>query len=221
MVLLRSIHSRASAGEAVDGHRERTHAFMSSDAIHLREAILAELADAYEDAGFRGLCDEGRWEAALGAVRARSPEQIVQRVNQSRTSSAHNHQAPMTEPWKPDGYNRVAPYLIVDGAQRTIDFLVRVFDAEKLRHFPADEGKIMHAEVRIGDSVLMIADGNEGWPPIGAHVHVYVPDADATYHRALEAGAETVQEPVRRDDEDRRGGFRDPGGTTWWVATRE
>ena len=79
----------------------------------------------------------------------------------------------------------------------------------------------MHAEVRIGDSVVMIADGNEGWPPIGAHVYLYVPDVDDTYRRALAAGAESVQEPVRKDDEDRRGGVKDPGGTTWWIATRE
>ena len=123
--------------------------------------------------------------------------------------------------YKPTNYTDLSPYLIVDGAQRTIDFLVEVLGAERLRHFPAPDGKVMHAEVRIGDSVVMIADGNEGWPPIGAHVHVYVEDVEATYRRALEAGAESVQEPVRRDDEDRRGGVKDPGGTTWWIATRE
>ena len=54
-----------------------------------------------------------------------------------------------------------------------------------------------------------------------AHVHVYVPDVDATYRRALEAGAESIQEPVRKQDEDRRGGVKDAGGTTWWIASRE
>lgn len=53
-----------------------------------------------------------------------------------------------------------------------------------------------------------------------APVHVYVQDVDATYQRALEAGAVSVQEPVRKDDEDKRGGVRDEGGTTWWIATR-
>jgi len=66
----------------------------------------------------------------------------------------------------------------------------------------------------------MIADGNEKWPPIPAHVHVYVRDVDATYRRALAAGAVSVQEPVRKEDEDERGGVKDAGGTTWWIATR-
>ncbi len=122
---------------------------------------------------------------------------------------------------KPDGYTSVAPYLVVDGASRTIDFLTRVFDAEELRRFPGEDGRVMHAEVRIDDTVVMLADGTAGWGPVASHVHVYVPDVNATYRRALDAGAESVQEPVRKGDEDRRGGVRDAGGTTWWIATRE
>jgi uncharacterized glyoxalase superfamily protein PhnB len=121
---------------------------------------------------------------------------------------------------KPQGYTTVSPYLIVDGASRTIDFLVRVFGAVELRRFPDSSGKLMHAEVRIDDTVVMIADGSEGWPAIPSHVHVYVADVDATYRRALEAGATSVQEPMKKDDEDKRGGVRDTGGTTWWIATR-
>lgn len=121
---------------------------------------------------------------------------------------------------KPEGYSTVSPYLIVNGASGTIDFLARVFGAVELRRFPSDDGKVMHSEVRIGDTVLMIADGAEGWPPVPAHVHVYVADVDDTYRRALEAGAEAVQEPVQKGDEDKRGGVKDAGGTTWWIATR-
>jgi uncharacterized glyoxalase superfamily protein PhnB len=66
----------------------------------------------------------------------------------------------------------------------------------------------------------MIADGAPGWPPIQAHVHIYVPDVDATYRRALDAGAVSVQEPVKKEDEDKRGGVKDAGGTTWWIATK-
>ena len=65
----------------------------------------------------------------------------------------------------------------------------------------------------------MLADCTEDWPPIPCTVHVYVPDVDATYARALEAGAESVQKPVRKDDPDKRGGVQDAGGTTWWIAT--
>jgi PhnB protein len=121
----------------------------------------------------------------------------------------------------PEGYSTVSPYLIVAGARETIDFAQSVFDAEPLRSFPDESGKLVHAEFRIGDSVVMVADGAGGWPPVPAHVHVYVADVDAVYRKALEAGAEGLQEPVRRDDPDRRGGFRDPAGTTWWIATRE
>lgn len=122
--------------------------------------------------------------------------------------------------YKPDNYTTVSPYLIVDGASGTIDFLKRVFGAVELRRFPSDDGKLMHAEVRIDDTVVMIADGVEGWPPIPSHVHVYVSDVDATYRSALEAGATSVQEPVKKEDEDKRGGVKDAGGTTWWIATR-
>jgi uncharacterized glyoxalase superfamily protein PhnB len=126
----------------------------------------------------------------------------------------------MPVPHKPEGYTSVAPYLIVDGADRTIQFLARVFDAVELRRFASPDGGVMHAEVRIDDTVVMLADGGPGWPPVPSHVHVYVRDVDATYRRALDAGATSVQEPVRKDDPDKRGGVKDAGGTTWWIATR-
>lgn len=121
---------------------------------------------------------------------------------------------------KPHDYTTVSPYLVVDGASRTIEFLVQVFGAVELRRFADDSGKLMHAEVRIDDSVVMIADGGDGWPPLPSNVHVYVSDVDATYQRALAAGAESVQEPVQKDDADKRGGVKDAGGTTWWIATK-
>lgn len=126
----------------------------------------------------------------------------------------------MTPTHKPDGYSTVSPYLVVDGAGGTIAFLTRVFDAVELRRFPDDAGRLMHAEVRIDDTVVMLADSTADWPPIPSYVHVYVPDVDAAYRRALEAGATPVQEPVQKEDEDKRGGVKDAGGTTWWIATK-
>ncbi|MBA2679313.1 MAG: VOC family protein [Ktedonobacteraceae bacterium] len=120
--------------------------------------------------------------------------------------------------FKPDNYSSVSPYLIVNGAQATIDFLVAVFDATPLRSFPGENGKLAHGEVRIDDSVLMFCDAVEGWPAVPAHVHIYVADVDATYVRGLEAGATAVQSPVQKDDPDKRGGFQDAGGTTWWIG---
>ena len=126
----------------------------------------------------------------------------------------------MQSSYKPHGYTSVAPYLIVDGASRTIEFVLRVFGAIELRRFLHPDGRIMHAEVRIDDTVVMLADGAAGWPPLPAHIHVYVPDVDITYQRALEAGATSVQEPVQKQDEDKRGGVKDAVGTTWWLATK-
>jgi PhnB protein len=122
---------------------------------------------------------------------------------------------------KPANYSTVSPYLIVEGADATIDFLKRVFDAVELRRFPDDSGKLMHAEVRIDDTVIMLADpAPPEWSPIASYVHIYVRDVDATYRKALDAGAASVQEPVKKHDEDKRGGVRDAGGTTWWIATK-
>ena len=126
----------------------------------------------------------------------------------------------MTQTYKPENYNTVSPYLIVNGASRTIEFLKVVFGASELRRLEDDNGKIRHAEVRIDDTVLMLADAAEDWPPIPSHVHIYVNDVDTIYRQALESGAVSVQEPIKRDDEDRRGGVKDLGGTTWWIATQ-
>jgi len=127
----------------------------------------------------------------------------------------------MTSVFKPRNYSTASPYLIVNGANATIDFLVKVFGAAELRRFADAEGKLMHAEVRIDDTVIMLADpAPPTWPAIASYVHIYVRDVDATYRRALDLGATSVQEPVKKEDEDKRGGVRDPGGTTWWIATR-
>ncbi|MGC4060865.1 MAG: VOC family protein [Aquabacterium sp.] len=101
--------------------------------------------------------------------------------------------------YKPDGYTSLAPYLIVDNAARTIDFLIAVFGATRLRSHQNPDGRLRHAEVRIDDTVLMLADSLEGWDAVPSHVHIYVPDVDATYQRAIEAGATPVQAPLKKD----------------------
>ena len=121
--------------------------------------------------------------------------------------------------YKPTGYTSVAPYLTVTGAQATIAFLVRVFGAEPLRMITRDDGSVMHGEVRVDDTVLMFTDAQPEWPASPSHVHIYVADVDAVFARALEAGASAVKPPTAAGDGDKRGGFMDAGGTTWWVAT--
>jgi PhnB protein len=126
----------------------------------------------------------------------------------------------MTTLFKPTGYNSVSPYLIVTGAAGTIDFLKTVFNAVELHRYEGEGGGVMHAEVRIDDTVIMLGDSAPEWPPAPAHVHIYVADVDATYKRAMSAGATSVQEPIKKQDADKRGGVKDAGGTTWWISTK-
>ena len=126
----------------------------------------------------------------------------------------------MSSGYKPQGYNDVSVYIVTDGAQRVVDFLKKTFDAEELRRFDTPDGKIMHGEVRVGDTVVMIADDGANYPAFPAWLHVYVKDVDAAYKKALEAGGTSVQAPVRKEDPDKRGGVKDPAGNTWWISTQ-
>jgi uncharacterized glyoxalase superfamily protein PhnB len=119
----------------------------------------------------------------------------------------------------PAGYQTVAPYLVVPDAAEFIDFLKNGLSATEIRRFPGEDGRIMHAEVRIGDCVIMMGDQRDGakaWP---AMLHLYVPDCDASYKRAIEAGATSEREPGDNPDGDRRGGVSDRWGNQWWFAT--
>ena len=122
---------------------------------------------------------------------------------------------------KPKGYTSISPYIMVAGAQQLIDFLKRAFGATELRRYDMPDGTVMHAELRIDDTVVMLADAGGNWPAFPVWLHLYLPDVDAAYRRALEAGGASVQEPVRREGEpDRRGGVKDPAGNTWWISTQ-
>jgi uncharacterized glyoxalase superfamily protein PhnB len=127
----------------------------------------------------------------------------------------------METEWKPEGYTSVSVYLAAEGAQRVIDFLKKTFGATDLRRFDTEDGKIMHAEAQIGDTVVMIADAGGNYPAFPVWLHVYVPDAEETYKKALAAGGVSVQEPARKEgDPDRRGGAKNPRGNTWWISTQ-
>lgn len=122
--------------------------------------------------------------------------------------------------WKPEGYCSVSPYLLCAEPQRTIDFLVAVFGGTPLRRHDHDDGSLMHAEVKVDDSVIMLGGARSGVPKEQPHLHVYVTDVDDVYRRAIAFGATSVQEPVRKGDEDKRGGVKDANGVTWWIATQ-
>jgi uncharacterized glyoxalase superfamily protein PhnB len=117
----------------------------------------------------------------------------------------------------PDGYQAVIPYLVLNDAADFIAFAQQSLGATEIRRFPGDNGRIMHAEIRIGDSVIMLGDaGGKTW---NAMLHVYVPECDAAYKRALEGGATSVREPGDNPDGDRRAGVTDRWGNEWWFAT--
>jgi PhnB protein len=120
---------------------------------------------------------------------------------------------------KPAGYHSLTPYLVVEGAARLIDFLEEVFDAEVKERLAAPGGLVGHAQLRIGDSIVMLGDAHDRYAPMPAMLYVYVDDVDATYQRALAAGGTQVEAPVDRFYGDRSGGVKDPCGNQWWIAT--
>ena len=127
----------------------------------------------------------------------------------------------------PDGYPQVSAYLCVDGASAAIDFYRQVFGAEERMRMDAPGGKIGHAELAIGDSLIMLADeagevearapGSVGGTPV--FLHVYVEDVDAVFQKALDQGAKEVRPIEDQFYGDRIGGFEDPFGHRWSVAT--
>ena len=119
----------------------------------------------------------------------------------------------------PEGYRTVTPYVIVDGAAGVIEFAKRAFDAEERFRMDREDGTVGHAEIVIGDSVVMVADASGEWPAMPGGLHLYVEDCDATYARALEAGATTIREPADQFYGDRSGGVRDAAGNVWWITT--
>lgn len=127
----------------------------------------------------------------------------------------------MDKNFKPAEYNSVSPYFIVDGAQQLIELLQDVFNARELRRFSRPDGKIMHAEIQVDDSIIMLADSSDQYPAITLVMHVYVPNADETFEKAINAGCSIVEKPKNNEgDPDRRGTFKDFAGNMWSVGTQ-
>ncbi|MEX3103652.1 MULTISPECIES: VOC family protein [unclassified Streptomyces] len=120
----------------------------------------------------------------------------------------------------PDGYTTVTPWLISRDTVQLIDYLKRAFDAEELSCLTGDDGSVAHAEVRIGDSVVMLFDSRPEWPPTPGFLRLYVEDADAVHRRAVEAGGTSVTEVTHLFFGDRVGRVRDPLGNLYWIQTR-
>lgn len=123
--------------------------------------------------------------------------------------------------FKPNNYNSVSPYFIVDDAPRFIKLLSMIFDMEELRVYRNEDGAIMHSEYRLEDTVIMIANSTENYPANEFLMHVYVKDVDDTFQKALDANCECIQLPkTNPDDPDKRGMFKDFAGNVWAVGTQ-
>lgn len=122
-------------------------------------------------------------------------------------------------PYIREGFHTITPYILVGGAAKFIDFLKEAFGAEEKGRVPVPGGKIMHAEVKVGDSMIELSDGNEQYAPTPIALHYYVDDADATYARAVKAGAISTHAPVDQPYGDREAGIKDPFGNSWFIAT--
>jgi PhnB protein len=120
----------------------------------------------------------------------------------------------------PEGFHTITPYLAVTGVDKLLEFLKAAFGAEE-SHPPMrrPDGTIMHAQVRIGDSRVMLGEPRPPWGAMPASMYVYVADCDATFRRAIQAGGVSIAEPITQFYGDRHGGVKDPSGNLWWIAT--
>ena len=119
----------------------------------------------------------------------------------------------------PEGFHTVTPYLLVADPPGFIEFLQKAFGAREICRQTAPDGVVRHAQVQVGDSMLMMGQANDQWPAMPASFYLYVPDMDAVYRQAIAAGGVSIQEPTDHDYGDRSGGVRDACGNQWWIAT--
>jgi PhnB protein len=126
----------------------------------------------------------------------------------------------MTVKAVPDGYATVTPWIISTDTAKLMEYVKEAFDAEEVVRLVGDDGSIGHAEVRIGDSMVMMFDAKPDWPPTPGFLRLYVQDADAVHRQAVAAGGTPVTEVTHLLFGDRVGRVRDPLGNLWWIQTR-
>jgi len=119
----------------------------------------------------------------------------------------------------PEGYHTITPYFTVSDADQLLEFLVNAFSGSIVVRNRYPTGRIQHARVRIGDSVLMLNESNEQYPVNMSQMHIYVDDVEVTLSKALSAGAVSIMRPNERPHGDRMAGVKDPCGKVWWIAT--
>jgi uncharacterized glyoxalase superfamily protein PhnB len=125
----------------------------------------------------------------------------------------------MSEEFAPQGFNRAVPYLTIQDAQPIVDFVIEVFDAEVLDRVNRPDGKLAHAAVRIGDSVIELSEATDRFGPMPGAIHIYVPDTDEAHRKALSLGAEVIHEPMDMEYGERASAVMDSAGNHWYIAT--
>jgi PhnB protein len=118
----------------------------------------------------------------------------------------------------PEGHHTVTPYIVVQGVAKLIDFAKQAFGATEVFVSKRPDGSIMHAEIKIGDSIIMMGEGGEGKTFL-AMLHLFVDDVDAVYLRSIQAGGKSLREPADQVYGDRTGAVEDSFGNQWWLAT--
>jgi uncharacterized glyoxalase superfamily protein PhnB len=126
----------------------------------------------------------------------------------------------MAVKYLPKGRSTISPYLIVLDAAGLTQFLKTAFDARQIDHVSGAFGDVRNAEVKIGDTVVMVSEAPDRGSALASAVHIYVPDVDATFGRAVEAGATPLREPQDQFYGERVAAVLDPAGNQWWIATR-
>jgi PhnB protein len=119
----------------------------------------------------------------------------------------------------PEGFHSVTPLMSIKGAAKMIDFLKDAFGAVELSRFATPDGNVMHAEIKIGDSIIMLGETMEGFPSTTASLYIYVQDADSVYRAAVKAGCESLEGPKDQFWGDRVGTVKDFAGNKWMIAT--
>jgi PhnB protein len=120
----------------------------------------------------------------------------------------------------PEGFHSLTPYLVADGAEKVIRFIKDAFGAQAVfEPMTRPDGKIMHAEFKVGDSIVMISDSSERAKATSSTLYVYVPNIDAVFQKAVKAGGVSEMEPANQFYGDRSGSVKDPAGNRWYIAT--
>jgi PhnB protein len=170
-----------------------------------------------------GCCDDWLYfyENIVDVAEARFCQRRLSSFSLSLCSAAPESTQHNQMPTKPipEGFHAITPYLFAQGASRLIDFISAAFEGELISHQKRPGGAVMHATMRIRDSMLMLADPTPEFGPMPSSIYLYVTDCDAVYQRTLSSGGISVFPMMTLPSGERYGGVKDPCGNIWWIAT--